>query len=410
MSNKKKDAIPFDKALRIKKALKHLSSLNALVYRLSGGKLWNKWLGKYPIMILSVKGRKTGKTRNIPLIKVMKDEQPILVASMGGMPMNPTWYYNVASDNKVTIQIGKEKKYYLAKQVDEIEKNELWPIICSFYPDYKIYQDKTARNIPVFLCTLKTINQKWREWIDENIKRGCSPDEIYTILFNEGFNENNIQSEMGYRPKKNIINQTKIVPSTKENEIQNMVKKFKTTHKTIPSYTEVGFLKDKLNVHLVSKIRTFYNENQQHLKTEVVAGGYIETDSKQSASETIELTDDLRNEIHSSLLKKAESWSGTKLLPTYVYGIRIYNRGAKLNPHRDREETHIIGVIINIAQEVEQDWPLEIEDHQGKKHQLILKPGEIILYESALLDHGRPSPLEGKKFVNVFCHYMPHIS
>ena len=410
MNNKKKDAIPFDKALRIKKALKHLSSLNALVYRLSGGKLWNKWLGKYPIMILSVKGRKTGKTRNIPLIKVMKDEQPILVASMGGMPMNPTWYYNVASDEKVTIQIGKEKKYYLAKQVDEIEKNELWPIICSFYPDYKIYQDKTARNIPVFLCTLKTINQKWREWIDENIKRGCSPDEIYTILFNEGFNENNIQSEMGYRPKKNIINQTKIVPSTKENEIQNMVKKFKTTHKTIPSYTEVGFLKDKLNVHLVSKIRTFYNENQQHLKTEVVAGGYIETDSKQSASETIELTDDLRNEIHSSLLKKAESWSGIKLLPTYVYGIRIYNRGAKLNPHRDREETHIIGVIINIAQEVEQDWPLEIEDHQGKKHQLILKPGEIILYESALLDHGRPSPLEGKKFVNVFCHYMPHIS
>ena len=402
--------IPLDKALRIKIALKHLSSLNALVYRLSGGKLWNKWLGKYPIMILSVKGRKTGKTRNIPLIKVMKDEQPILVASMGGMPMNPTWYYNVASDNKVTIQIGKEKKYYLAKQVDEIEKNELWPIICSFYPDYKIYQDKTARNIPVFLCTLKTINQEWREWIDENIKRGCNPDEIYTILFNEGFNENNIQSEMGYRPKKNIINQTKIVPSTKENEIQNMVKKFKTTHKTIPSYTEVGFLKDKLNVHLVSKIRTFYNENQQHLKTEVVAGGYIETDSKQSASETIELTDDLRNEIHSSLLKKAESWSGIKLLPTYVYGIRIYNRGAKLNPHRDREETHIIGVIINIAQEVEQDWPLEIEDHQGKKHQLILKPGEIILYESALLDHGRPSPLEGKKFVNVFCHYMPHIS
>ena len=410
MSNKKQDMIPLDKALRIKIALKHLSSLNALVYRLSGGKLWNKWLGKYPIMILSVKGRKTGKTRNIPLIKVMKDEQPILVASMGGMPMNPTWYYNVASDEKVTIQIGKEKKYYLAKQVDEIEKNELWPIICSFYPDYKIYQDKTARNIPVFLCTLKTINQKWREWIDENIKRGCSPDEIYTILFNEGFNENNIQSEMGYRPKKNIINQTKIVPSTKENEIQNMVKKFKTTHKTIPSYTEVGFLKDKLDVHLVSKIRTFYNENQQHLKTEVVAGGYIETDSKQSASETIELTDDLRNEIHSSLLKKAESWSGIKLLPTYVYGIRIYNRGAKLNPHRDREETHIIGVIINIAQEVEQDWPLEIEDHQGKKHQLILKPGEIILYESALLDHGRPSPLEGKKFVNVFCHYMPHIS
>ena len=92
-----------------------------------------------------------------------------------------------------------------------------------------------------------------------------------------------------------------------------------------------------------------------------------------------------------------------------MYGVRIYNRGAILSVHRDREETHIIGVIINIDQDVETDWPLEIEDHSKKKHEVILAPGEIIFYESANLDHGRPSPLEGNKFVNVFCHYMPYI-
>ena len=405
----KKDSIPLNKALRLKKALKYLSSLNALIYRLSGGRLWSKWSGKYPIMILMVKGKKSNVMRNIPLIKVIKDDQPILVASMGGMPMNPTWYYNVASNPRVSIQIGKEKQYYLARQVDDHEKALLWPTICSFYPDYNNYQEKTARNIPVFLCEPKQITQEWKEWIQLNIKRGCDLDEIYTILFNEGFNELDIENTMGHRLKVNTLSQ-EVTPSDKESEIQNMVKKFKDIHQMIPSYTEVGFLKDKLDPSLLSKIQTFYNENQESLKTEIVAGGYIETDSKQSASETIELTDDLRNEIHTSILTKAESWSKIKLLPTYVYGIRIYNRGAKLKPHRDREETHIIGVIINIAQEVEKDWPLEIEDHQGNKHQLTLKPGEIILYESALLDHGRPSPLEGNNFVNVFCHYMPHIS
>ena len=107
----KKDSIPLNKALQLKKVLKYLSSLNALIYKLSGGRLWSKWSGKYPIMILMVKGRRSNIMRSIPLIKVIKDDKPILVASMGGMPMNPTWYYTVASNPRVSIQIGKEKKY-----------------------------------------------------------------------------------------------------------------------------------------------------------------------------------------------------------------------------------------------------------------------------------------------------------
>ena len=131
-----------------------------------------------------------------------------------------------------------------------------------------------------------------------------------------------------------------------------MVHAFKNVHKEIPVYTDVGFKKDKLDESLHQKILTFYQENSASLQIENVAGGYIETDAEGSASHTIEMPNDLRDEVHQSLLNKAEDWSGIRLLPTYVYGVRIYNRGAILKPHRDREETHIIGVIINIDQKV----------------------------------------------------------
>ena len=87
----------------------------------------------------------------------------------------------------------------------------------------------------------------------------------------------------------------------------------------------------------------------------------------------------------------------------------MYNRGAILKRHRDREETHIRGVIINIDQKVDSPWALEIEDHQKNNHEIFLSPGEVIFYESATLDHGRPTPFEGEKFVNVFCHFMPYL-
>ena len=81
-----KEAFTKQQAKRIKKVLGLISSLNAFIYRASNGRLWSKWSGKYPIMVLSTVGRKTKKIRHIPLIKVMENNQPILVASMGVLP------------------------------------------------------------------------------------------------------------------------------------------------------------------------------------------------------------------------------------------------------------------------------------------------------------------------------------
>jgi len=78
-----------------------------------------------------------------------------------------------------------------------------------------------------------------------------------------------------------------------------------------------------------------------------------------------------------------------------------------LYSHLDRFNTHVISAILNIAQEVEVPWPLYIEDNSGGSHTFVLKPGEMLWYESARLVHGRPQPLQGKMFDNIFLHFRP---
>ena len=124
-------------------------------------------------------------------------------------------------------------------------------------------------------------------------------------------------------------------------------------------------------------------------------------------STLLELNDDLKKEIHESLKKPLETWSGSSLTPTFVYGIRDYKKGAVLAPHRDRENTHIISAIINVDKDLDEDWPLMIEDHFYRKHLIYLEPGEVVFYEGARLLHGRPIPLKGRSFANIFCHFTP---
>ena len=176
----------------------------------------------------------------------------------------------------------------------------------------------------------------------------------------------------------------------------------------IKNYTKHGFKKVKFDEFLFSEIKNFYSQNRNEHQNEHIDGKFVYIpQSKEEASKLIELPVELKEKIHTMLKGPLEKWSGISLEPTFVYGIRIYQDGAVLVPHRDREHTHIISAIINIDQEVNEDWPLVIEDHFYRKHEVILKPGEVIYYESAKLLHGRPVPLNGKSFANIFCHFMP---
>ena len=69
--------------------------------------------------------------------------------------------------------------------------------------------------------------------------------------------------------------------------------------------------------------------------------------------------------------------------------------------------SHVVAVIINVAQQVDEAWPLVIEDHRGIEHTVTMEPGEMVLYESARLLHGRPIPLNGSSYANLFVHFKP---
>ena len=81
-------------------------------------------------------------------------------------------------------------------------------------------------------------------------------------------------------------------------------------------------------------------------------------------------------------------------------------RGSMLATHVDRDPL-ITSAIINIGQEVAEPWPLELYDHDGRAHNVTMQPGDMVLYESHSVLHGRPFPLNGTYFANIFVHFKP---
>jgi len=102
-----------------------------------------------------------------------------------------------------------------------------------------------------------------------------------------------------------------------------------------------------------------------------------------------------------------EEWCGFPLVPTACYGMRMYLPGAFLYEHVDLEETHIISSTLCIAHDLDEPWPLSIEDADGNSAEIDLNPGELVLYEGARLMHGRPYELKGRCYVAQFIHYKP---
>jgi F420H(2)-dependent quinone reductase len=105
-----------------------------------------------PIIIVTTRGRKTGKVRKFALMKVEHDGEYALVASMGGAPKHPVWYLNLKADpDAVLIQDGPEPFEVDVREVTGEEKAEWWERAVAAFPPYAGYQKRTDRQIPVFL-------------------------------------------------------------------------------------------------------------------------------------------------------------------------------------------------------------------------------------------------------------------
>jgi hypothetical protein len=108
------------------------------------------------------------------------------------------------------------------------------------------------------------------------------------------------------------------------------------------------------------------------------------------------------------LRRLVEDWIGVEVENTDIYGLRRYEKGARLLSHVDREETHAVSLIINVAQHDSTDpWPVEVYDHAKRLHEVVMNPGDIVYYESAKCLHGRNRPLPSGEYVNLFAHYRP---
>jgi deazaflavin-dependent oxidoreductase (nitroreductase family) len=106
-----------------------------------------------PIIVVTTRGNKTGKLRKTPLMRVEHDGQYALVASQGGAPTHPVWYHNLMADPEaVVIQDGPEPWDATVRLVTGDERAEWWERAVAAYPPYAEYQERTTRQIPVFVA------------------------------------------------------------------------------------------------------------------------------------------------------------------------------------------------------------------------------------------------------------------
>jgi deazaflavin-dependent oxidoreductase (nitroreductase family) len=106
-----------------------------------------------PIIVVTSVGAKSGKLRKTPLMRVEHEGRYALIASKGGAPEHPVWYWNISKNPHVELQDGPVRKDYLAKEVSGEQRELWWQRAVEAYPDYAEYQQKTDREIPVFVLT-----------------------------------------------------------------------------------------------------------------------------------------------------------------------------------------------------------------------------------------------------------------
>ncbi len=126
-------------------------------YESSGGRRANTLPGtELPVVIVTTRGNKTGKVRKMALMRVEHEGRYALVASMGGAPKHPVWYFNLkAHPDQVTIQDGPEPFEVEVREVEGEERARWWERAVAAYPPYAEYQERTSRRIPVLVATPK---------------------------------------------------------------------------------------------------------------------------------------------------------------------------------------------------------------------------------------------------------------
>jgi prolyl 4-hydroxylase len=177
------------------------------------------------------------------------------------------------------------------------------------------------------------------------------------------------------------------------------------------NYTRLGFKKIKTPERVFNLLKDFWERNKDRQYTEWNTVN-VYHNMWSAPPSIVDLQNKslpggghkLRQDVWDAAKEVLEEWTGQKLAHCSIWGIRVYKDGSILAPHVDRNPL-VSSAIINVAQDVREPWPLEVWGHDGKPYNITMEPGEMVLYESHSLIHGRPFPLQGSFYANVFVHY-----
>lgn len=132
-----------------------LTDAHVFLYRITGGKAQ---IAKYPTMLLTTRGRKTGKLRTIPLVYVTDGDRIIIAAAYAGSDRNPTWWLNLQQSKEAVIQVMRTQISVQAEVAVPQEREMLWRKLVAMYPYFTDYQERTTRQIPIVV--LKPVKKR----------------------------------------------------------------------------------------------------------------------------------------------------------------------------------------------------------------------------------------------------------
>src|SRR3954447_25324229 len=136
------------KGILFRRCLKLVGGAHTLLYPASGGRVGARIWG-LSILLLTTRGRKTGRPRTTPLCFLRDGDDLVVVASNGGMDWFPSWWLNLQREPRATIQVGRTRRPVRAREATPEERARLWAQLTSIAPGYLKYQARTSRTIPL---------------------------------------------------------------------------------------------------------------------------------------------------------------------------------------------------------------------------------------------------------------------
>jgi F420H(2)-dependent quinone reductase len=130
------------------RTIRLIGRLHASLWRLTRGRFVDG-IGAAPFILLTTRGRKTGRLRTTPVLYLEDGGDFIVIASFGGNDMHPAWYLNLKEHPEAAIVIRGERRRVSSREITIEEKKLIWPRLVKLYPQFSLYQQRTSREIPL---------------------------------------------------------------------------------------------------------------------------------------------------------------------------------------------------------------------------------------------------------------------